>query len=766
MEDRRTTTTSHNIDLELGASVDAATILRTTVPMGVSAAFLRKFRSNIEPHATTSDVCRQFILPGTSSRQCAYIELLDGQLSDDGFKATSPATVFVSHAWRYRFHHVVEAMLDYAADHPNAYFWFDLFVNNQNKAADLPQDWWSTTFKSSIRAIGAVMLVLSPWNDPVPMTRAWCLWEILCAVTQTEVEFSIRLPRSQRRAFHDGLADNFDVILDSLRNVDARKAGAYREHDKDMIFKAIEDSIGFDLMNERVKEPLRKWYLQTTIDVTNAMVLMEDPSERQGRLLLNVGRALFDFGRYEPALHFLRFAAATLQNVLGDIDGNVAEALQHQARALMSLGRLDEAIETAARSLTMRRKVYGEQHLKVAECFNTLGLICSRRAEYDRALNYYTDALTMQEALVGEAHEDVGLTLNNMGNTYSRKGQRDTATTCLERAYALRVKVHGHDHPTVATTLNALGNNAARSAPKDAMKHYSEALAIREAVLGKAHPDTGQSCNNLANVLSRQGQVDKAMVLYHRALAIRKASLGERHADVAITLNNLAGMHARNSQYQEAIEVSEEALAIRVAALGDNHPDTAASRTNLAKSYLAVKRWADAKCELELAFVVRKLTPNFHDGYPYVSCCDYLVQACEALGLVQEALMYAQLRLAQPCGNEGALRKAQKQVQRLQEQAAKSASPVLATASLDIQSQTVQASPAQPGPSLEIQSQAWQVSSAKQASSMPPLEIQSQTMVESPGKQASSHAATNPAEGKKPRKRPSRLRRFFSRQKD
>jgi hypothetical protein len=132
---------SHNIELELGVSVDAATVLRTTVPMGVSASFLRKFRTNTKEDATTSDVCRQLILPGTSERQCAYIDLLHGQLSDDGFKATGPATVFVSHAWRYRFHHVVEAMLDYAADHPHAYFWFDLFVNNQNLAAELPQDW-------------------------------------------------------------------------------------------------------------------------------------------------------------------------------------------------------------------------------------------------------------------------------------------------------------------------------------------------------------------------------------------------------------------------------------------------------------------------------------------------------------------------------------------------------------------------------------------------------------------------------------------------
>eukprot|EP00730_Choanoeca_flexa_P020069 TRINITY_DN9810_c0_g2_i2.p1 TRINITY_DN9810_c0_g2~~TRINITY_DN9810_c0_g2_i2.p1 ORF type:complete len:263 (-),score=30.58 TRINITY_DN9810_c0_g2_i2:324-1112(-) len=205
--------------------------------------------------------------------------------------------------------------------------------------------------------------------DPFFLTIG-CLWEILCAVTDPDVELLIRLPRSQRRAFHDGLAENFDVILDSLMKIDARKAEAYHQHDKDMIFKAIESSIGFDLMNERVKEPLRRWYLTTTVDITNAMLMMEDPSERQGRLLLNVGRALFDFGQYESALHFLRHAAATVSNLSGDVHPDVAEAIHHQSRALMKLGQMEQALDTATRGLMLRQRLHGDKHLSVAESIN------------------------------------------------------------------------------------------------------------------------------------------------------------------------------------------------------------------------------------------------------------------------------------------------------------------------------------------------------------------------------------------------------------
>ena len=93
----------------------------------------------------------------------------------------------MSHAWSYKFLTVVvDCLVQYEAEHPSTYFWFDLFINNQNTAANLPQEWWKTTFRKSIKNIGAVMLVMSPWKDPIPTTRAWCLWEIFSALSQVD----------------------------------------------------------------------------------------------------------------------------------------------------------------------------------------------------------------------------------------------------------------------------------------------------------------------------------------------------------------------------------------------------------------------------------------------------------------------------------------------------------------------------------------------------------------------------------------------------
>lgn len=51
----------------------------------------------------------------------------------------------------------------------------DLFVVGQHEAAVLPAKWWSDTFQQAVAGIGHTVLVLQPWNAPLPLTRSWCL---------------------------------------------------------------------------------------------------------------------------------------------------------------------------------------------------------------------------------------------------------------------------------------------------------------------------------------------------------------------------------------------------------------------------------------------------------------------------------------------------------------------------------------------------------------------------------------------------------------
>jgi hypothetical protein len=145
---------------------------------------------------TTTEVCQQCLLAATACQSSSYCDLLKQRGSD----GVGIATVFISHAWKYRFVDVVNALEYHFRDESDIFIWFDLFANNQHAAGNLPFEWWATTFKSAIAQFGRVVMVLSPWNNPIPFTRAWCLFEVYSAVS-TNSRFEVAMSKADFKSF-------------------------------------------------------------------------------------------------------------------------------------------------------------------------------------------------------------------------------------------------------------------------------------------------------------------------------------------------------------------------------------------------------------------------------------------------------------------------------------------------------------------------------------------------------------------------------------
>ncbi|MGA1623698.1 MAG: tetratricopeptide repeat protein, partial [Synechocystis sp.] len=75
---------------------------------------------------------------------------------------------------------------------------------------------------------------------------------------------------------------------------------------------------------------------------------------------------------------------------------------------------------------------------------------------------------------------------------------------------------------------------------EEAIVIEQQVLTIRREILGKKHPLTITSLNNLAELYYSQGNYAAAEPLYLQALAIAKDVLGETHPFTAGSLNNLA----------------------------------------------------------------------------------------------------------------------------------------------------------------------------------------------------------------------------------
>ena len=82
------------------------------------------------------------------------------------------------------------------------------------------------------------------------------------------------------------------------------------------------------------------------------------------------------------------------------------------------------------------------------------------------------------------------------------------------------------------------GNSCLGDYPK-ALEWYQKALEIREKVLGKDHPSTGTTYNNIAGVYDSQGDYPKALEWYQKALNILEKRLGTEHPNTLIVKSNI-----------------------------------------------------------------------------------------------------------------------------------------------------------------------------------------------------------------------------------
>ena len=192
---------------EIGISVQAARkMLQQTIDAGVA-----------EP--LTSEVCFKLVKPATAEARISYCEML-WKAGKDMPTRTAPkgkilkadvgkASVFVSHAWSRPFAETVEAMASWERSHRShalgpVFFWVDIAAVNQHISLGQSEE-WAVCFGAAIRSMGRVCLVATPWDQPVCITRAWCLWEIFSAAMSDETELEVCLPDAERKAYEASL---------------------------------------------------------------------------------------------------------------------------------------------------------------------------------------------------------------------------------------------------------------------------------------------------------------------------------------------------------------------------------------------------------------------------------------------------------------------------------------------------------------------------------------------------------------------------------
>ncbi|KAJ3191079.1 hypothetical protein HK101_008102 [Irineochytrium annulatum] len=200
-----------------------------------------------------------YVKPMTSK---SGLSLLDEAELSGATSSVSEATWFVSHAWKYEFTDVVVALSDFFeglnADPATTFIWFDLFCNSQHGTGERPFEWWTTTFWSAITKMQNVVMILQPWDRPVTLQRAWCVFEIY-SCHETGSTFHIAMCKDARRSFESTVLSRPADIRNILRGSSVSQCEAFKPSDLESILCVVRNGPGVEKLDALVRGVMDVW---------------------------------------------------------------------------------------------------------------------------------------------------------------------------------------------------------------------------------------------------------------------------------------------------------------------------------------------------------------------------------------------------------------------------------------------------------------------------------------------------------------------------
>lgn len=308
---------------------------------------------------------------------------------------------------------------------------------------------------------------------------------------------------------------------------------------------------------------------------------------------------LFDKGDYEEAAQKYKECHEARIHVLGSYHLDTIRSRNNRAVCLSCLGRYKQALKEYEVCFKAYEKALKNACPESVQGDAIKAARYSSEGQYEKAIELYEKCRKAGGHHLKKNLQDLLMSLNNLASGYSDVGDYKQAFDLYKLCYDARVRLLKENHPDTLHSLNNLAvayDNLGdhEEVPEKAEDYYKEALKLKKecceahlnsSIMGRRHPHTLHSLNNLAVSYSKNGDCEEALQQHEECYEAYKSVLGDKHPDTLRSLNNLATAYVRmgdNEELQEkkdefynkALDLYFECKEARTDVLGAKHPDT------------------------------------------------------------------------------------------------------------------------------------------------------------------------------------------------
>lgn len=237
-------------------------------------------------------------------------------------------------------------------------------------------------------------------------------------------------------------------------------------------------------------------------------------------------------------------------------------------------GKYSEAGEACDNALATYKQTLGQDHYRTI----TATLL-------SRTLATFKSASPDDQKKLAEADK-----LEKAAKTAHDAGDYRAALKDAQQALQIREAVLGKEHPENVVLLRMIGNEYTElGLLSEAEVNINRALELANTAFGSQHPNTAVVLDRQGWLRINQGKVEDAVQSLSRAVRIYRNTTGES-AEMAEALDNLGTALVGMRDQDRALMSKLRAYVIRLQLLGPEDKDTAVSLSNLAWLYGQVSR--------------------------------------------------------------------------------------------------------------------------------------------------------------------------------